>query len=90
MSSTTSSIAEEIENGIAELIQTVTQSEASSADRMERHIWWGLLAIGRQLMQLFFEVHNQRKNQYEQSSMRVRRTAIGGNAIGSTCRCLGR
>lgn len=59
MSSTTSSIAEEIENGIAELIQTVTQSEASSADRMERHIWWGLLAIGRQLMQLFFEVHNQ-------------------------------
>jgi hypothetical protein len=61
MSFNTDSIAENIRAGIEELIESATRKtgEMSSADRMERQIWWQLLEIGRQMMQLFFTARSE-------------------------------
>jgi hypothetical protein len=57
----TNSIAEEIRGGIEELIALATgeKSQESSADQMERCIWWKLLEVGRHLMQLFFAARRE-------------------------------
>jgi hypothetical protein len=61
MSFNTDSIAEKVRGGIEELIALATgeKSKESSADQMERCIWWKLLEVGRYLMQLFFAARRE-------------------------------
>jgi hypothetical protein len=61
MSFNADSIAEEVRKGIEALIGMASGEEggAMSADQMERQMWWQLLEVGRQLMQLFFAARSR-------------------------------
>jgi len=68
MSFNNASIAEEVRIGIEGLIELATgaESEAMSADQVERRVWWQLLEVGRQLMQLFFTERSQAEEEARQ------------------------
>ena len=53
------SIAENIQSKMEELIEMVRgeSSQDKTAHEIEDQLWWGLLAMGQQLMQLFFTTH---------------------------------
>jgi len=57
------SIAENIRAEVAELIERVSgeSSRDKTAHEIEAQLWWGLLAMGQQLMQLFFTTHEKQE-----------------------------
>jgi hypothetical protein len=60
---TADSIAENIREEIEGLIKLVTGegSETVTAYRMEKELWWRVLEVGRQLIQLFFAARSQKE-----------------------------
>ncbi len=69
MSFDSTSIAENIHSGVDLLIAMASGEEAASAtaDQMERQLFQGLLALGRELMQLFFTTHSEAEQAGRQS-----------------------
>jgi hypothetical protein len=58
MSFDSDSIAENIENGVT-MLMAMARGEEATADQMERQLFQGLLALGRELMQLFFTTRSE-------------------------------
>jgi hypothetical protein len=63
MSPTSESIAENVRSEVETLLGMVMNDSAErpTADQVERHLWRGLLMLGRMLMQLFFTVCSERE-----------------------------
>jgi hypothetical protein len=63
MSFNSTNIAENIRNDIEAMMEMVSGDAAqeATADEMERQIWWGVLAMGRELMQLFFAARSEQE-----------------------------
>ncbi len=61
MSSNSTTIADDIRSNIEVMIKMVSGEAAqeATADAMERQIWWGVLAIGAALLQLFFAIRSE-------------------------------
>lgn len=59
------SIAENIQSKMGELIEIVSGefSQDKTAHEIEDQLWQGLLAMGQQLMQLFFTIHEKQEAQ---------------------------
>ena len=57
------SIAENIQSKMDDLITMVSgeSSRDKTAYEIEGHLWWGLLAMGQQLMQLFFTTQEKQE-----------------------------
>lgn len=67
MSPTSESIAENVREEVETLLGMVMNDgqERPTADQVERHLWRGLLALGRMLMQLFFTVCSEREARHK-------------------------
>jgi len=61
------SIAHNIRTEVESLIEMVSgaESQTKTAYEIEGQLWWSLLALGQQLLQLFFIIHEQREKQME-------------------------
>jgi hypothetical protein len=67
MSLTSTSIAEDARNELENLLDFVMndEQEQQTAYHAERHLWKGVLLLGRLLMQLFFTVHSEREERHK-------------------------
>lgn len=67
MSPTSTSIAEDARNELENLLDFVMsdEQEQQTAYHTERHLWKGVLLLGRLLMQLFFTVHSEREERHK-------------------------
>ena len=67
MSLTSTSIAENARNELENLLEFVMsdEQEQQTAYHVERHLWKGVLLLGRLLMQLFFTVHSEREERHK-------------------------
>ncbi len=69
MNSTQQEIVHEVKTKFEELVQYVTEeTRDANADQVERHLWRNVLAIGLNLLQLFFWV---RKEQASREPMQL-------------------
>lgn len=66
MPPTSESIAENVREELETLLSMVMESqEQPTADQVERHLWRGLLILGRMLMQLFFTVRSEHEKRHK-------------------------
>jgi hypothetical protein len=68
MSPTSESIAKNVREEVETLLGMVMndgQERPTSADQVERHLWRGVLMLGRMLMQLFFTVCSEREARHK-------------------------
>jgi hypothetical protein len=67
MSPTSESIAENVRSEVETLLSMVMNEGQArpTADQVERHLWRGLLMLGRMLMQLFFTVCSEREARHQ-------------------------
>ena len=80
MSLTSMSIAENARNELENLLDFVMsdEQEQPTAYHAERHLWKGVLLLGRLLMQLFFTVHSEREKRHKAIEVKGQRLARSG------------
>ena len=80
MSLTSTSIAENTRNELENLLDFVMsdEQEQQTAYHAERHLWKGVLLLGRLLMQLFFTVHSEREERHKAIKINGQRLARSG------------
>ena len=80
MSLTSTSIAEDVRNELENLLDFVMndEQEQQTAYHAERHLWKGILLLGRLLMQLFFTVHSEREECHKEINVKEERLARFG------------
>lgn len=80
MSPTSESIAKNVREEVETLLGMVMNDgpERRTADQVERHLWRGLLLVGRMLMQLFFTVCSEREARHKAIEVEGRRYAHMG------------
>jgi len=80
MSPTSTSIVENTRNELENLLEFVmsNKQEQQTAYDAERHIWKGVLLLGRLLMQLFFTIHSEREERHKAIQVKAERLAYSG------------